>query len=259
MQIYVPPANWGDALLENIEVLLKDTASHLNRLFRTPFDGTICVRPSPPDEKFPRVLYRRSPDAPFVIWLTARNRQWSQFAYQFSHEFCHVLSDYENLKENPNNWFHEAICELASVFTLRRMAERWPTRPPCPNWADYAESLSIYWQYLLPPQAVQLPEGVPLQEWLSSHEDELRKNEYQREKNALVAYALLPIFESTPTGWNAIRKLPNSSGKLADYLVDWYLSVDHDNRNFVARLSDAFGYTIAPSKQKYYSYAPHEG
>ena len=64
---------------------------------------------------------------------SARDRKWAKFGYQFSHEFCHVLSNYENLKANPNNWFHEAICELASVFTLRRMAERWPTHPPYPQ------------------------------------------------------------------------------------------------------------------------------
>ena len=139
--------------------------------------------------------------------------EWSQFAYQFSHEFCHVLSNYENLKANPNNWFHEAICELASVFTLRRMAERWRTHPPYPNWADYvAAKLRDYSEKTLSRQEVQLPEGVTLQSWLSSQEESLRKGEYQREKNDLVAYALLPIFENTPEGWNAIRNFPTSSG-----------------------------------------------
>ena len=223
MQLHVQQADWGDARLNDIETLLNDTASHLNRLLRTPFQGTICVVPSPPGEP-PRARYREPPDAPFVIWLTARDLEWSQFAYQFSHEFCHVLSNYENLKANPNNWFHEAICELASVFTLRRMAERWRTHPPYPNWADYAAKLRDYSEKTLSRQEVQLPEGVTLQSWLSSQEESLRKDAYQREKNALVAYALLPIFESAPEGWNAIRKFPTSSGCLADYLVDWHYS-----------------------------------
>ena len=243
MQLRVLQADWGDARLDDIEILLKDVASHLNQLLRTPFDGTICVKPSPPEQP-PRALYRTSPDKPFVIWLTARNRRWHQFAYQFSHEFCHVLSGYENLEGNPNNWFHEAICELASVFTLRCMAKRWPTHPPYPNGASYAKVLEKYWQERLSRQEV-LPEGMTLQSWLVLHEEALRKDEYQREKNALVAYALLPIFETIPEGWNAIRNLPNSSGNLADYFVDWHSAVDPVDKAFVARLSNAFDYAIA--------------
>ena len=244
MQLHVQQADWGDARLNDIETLLNDTASHLNRLLRTPFQGTICVVPSPPGEP-PRARYREPPDAPFVIWLTARDLEWSQFAYQFSHEFCHVLSNYENLKANPNNWFHEAICELASVFTLRRMAERWQTNPTYPNWADYVAALRDYSEKRLSRQEVQLPEGVTLQTWLSSQEESLRKDEYQREKNDLVAYALLPIFENSLEGWNAIRNFPTSSGHLADYLLDWHSSADPEDKDFVARVSNTFDFTIS--------------
>ena len=243
MQLCVNPDDWGEALTIDIERVLKDTASHLNRLLRSPFEGIIYVEPSPPGRQ-PRALYRASSDRPFVIWLSARDRHWCQYAYQFSHEFCHVLSGHERLKGNPNNWFHEAICELASVFTLRRMAERWPDDPPYPHWADYAPAFEQYSQDLLSCPEAQLPEGVTLQAWLSSHEETLRGDRYQREKNALVAYALLPIFESYPTGWNAIQSLTDSSGYLKEYLVDWHSSVDTKDKPFVARLSNAFDYTI---------------
>ena len=244
MQFHVQQADWGDTRLNDIETLLKDTASHLDRLLRTPFQGTICVVPSPPGEP-PRALYRASPDNPFDIQLTARDRRWNQFAYQFLHEFCHVLSGFENLKDNPNNWFHEAICELASVFTLGRMAERWQTNPPCSNWAYYAQSLRDYSEERLSRQEVQLPRGVTLQTWLSSQEESLRKDVCQREKNDLVAYALLPIFEIAPEGWNAIQNFPTSSGHLADYLLDWHSSVDPEDKDFVARVSNTFDFTIS--------------
>ena len=243
MQLYVSKTDWGAAQPNDIEKLLKDTASHLNRLLRNPFEGIIYIKSFPPNED-PLTAYRRSSKNPFCIYLSVRDRDWCRFAYQFSHEFCHVLSDYERLKDNPNNWFHEAICELASVFTLRRMAERWLTDPPYPNWADYAKTLKRYLQDLLSPPEVQLPEGVTLQAWLSSHEETLRRDRYRRKKNALVAYVLLPIFESTPAGWNAIRSLPSSSGCLQEYFVDWHSSVDPENKTFVAHLSNVFGYTI---------------
>ena len=86
---------------------------------------------------------------------------------------------------------------------------------------------------------------MTLQSWLSSQEESLRKNGYQREKNDLVAYALLPIFEIAPEGWNAIRKFPTSSGCLADYFVDWHSSAEPEDKDFVARVSNAFDYTIS--------------
>lgn len=130
MNISVTPCGWGVVRTGDIEVLLLNTVSHLNGLLRDMFTGTIRVIPAPDTEPYPMIHYRSKPSQSFIIQLTSRGRHWAQFAYQFSHEFCHALSDYERLRDNPNNWFHEALCELASVFTLRRMAERWPTCPP---------------------------------------------------------------------------------------------------------------------------------
>ena len=160
-----------------------------------------------------------------------------------------MLSNFEKLEPKPNevkpnNWFHEAICELASVFTLRRMAKRPPTDPPCSGWDNYAADLQIYSQELLSRQEVCLPEDTTLQAWLSLHEKVLQKHRYCRNKNALVAYKLLSLFESYPAGWNAIQSLPDCSGSLEEYFVEWYSSVDTPDKEFVARLSNAFGYSI---------------
>jgi hypothetical protein len=158
----------------------------------------------------------------------------------FSHEFCHVVSDYERLGEGPSGWFHEAICDLASVFTLRRMAQRWPMEPPYPSWADYAVSLASYAQDYLSCEERQLPTGMSLSAWLLSEEEGLRKDRYQRDKNAVVAHSLLPIFESEPAGWNAIQRLPDSSAMLVDYLLEWHASVEPADRPFVKRILNAF-------------------
>ena len=105
MQISVLPCDWGEARPRDIEALLKDTASHLNRELRNPFNGIVNVKIAPPDVWTPRILFRPAPDEAFVIQLTAQNRRWSQFSYQFAHEFCHVLSGYQQLRDNPNNGF----------------------------------------------------------------------------------------------------------------------------------------------------------
>ena len=240
MKIVISPYGWGEALPVDVLKLLRDVAFPLNRSMRTPFTGAIVVVPAPHDDLIPRTHYRFVAGDPFFIQLTALGRKWDQFAYQFSHELCHVLSDYERLRENPNNWFHEAICELASVFTLRRMAERWLTDPPYPHWADYAESLASYVQERLLHKENQLPVGLTLSAWLLSEEESLRKDCNQREKNAVVSYSLLPLFENEPTGWNAIRNLPDSSAMLRDYLRQWCLQVDPRDRQFVNRIIQLF-------------------
>ena len=240
MKIEVEPHGWGDAIPSNIEALLTDVASHLNRLLVQPVAERIMVVPVSGAGAVPRTLYRYSTSGPITIQLTARDKRWAKFAYQFAHEFCHVLSDYERLGDNPNNWFHEALCELASVFTLRRMAERWPIMSPYPNWTDYAGALANYADDLLADENHQLPKGLTLATWLPMHEKELRQDPYLRDKNGIVAYQLLPLFEAYPSGWNAVRSLPNSTEPLSEYLADWHERVAPEDKPFVKRLIGAF-------------------
>ena len=240
LSIVVAEGDWGDAQPDNIERLLRDVASHFTGLIREPLTGIVTVAPTRSTDNHPITLYRPSPQSPFPIMLQARDRKWARFAYQFAHELCHVVSDYERLRGNPNGWFHEALCELASVFTLRRMAERWPTYPPYPNWANYTESLASYVQELLLCKEHQLPEGMTLFGWLLSEEESLRKNCELRDKNAVVAYSLLPIFESEPAGWNAIRRLPDSSAMFKDYLCDWHSQVESIDQSFLNRIIQLF-------------------
>ena len=233
LSFVVGEGDWGGTQPDNIVTLLKDVASHLTQLIREPFIGIIEVAPTKSLDDDPITLYRSSSEAPYQILLQARGKYWSQFAYQFAHELCHVLSNYERLRDNPNNWFHEALCELAAVFTLRRMAEHWRTNPPYPGRTDYAESLASYVGNRLSHEKHQLPTGTTLPAWLLSEEESLRQDRYQRAKNAVVAYSLLPIFESEPTGWNAIRSLPDSSAMFKEYLHDWHSQVESIDKPFV--------------------------
>ena len=159
---------------------------------------------------------------------------------QVAHEICHVLSGYERMRGSRNSWFHEVLCELASVFTLRRMAQGWPSSPPYPNWATYAAELSTYADKYLSREERRLPTTTTLSAWLLSEEDSLRQDCCQRDKNAVVAYTLLPIFESEPAGWNAIHRLPDSSAMFRDYLLDWHRLVEPADKPFVALVQRAF-------------------
>ncbi len=239
MTIDVEPHGWGDARPMDIKAVLDDAASHLHRLVDEPVTDHIRVVAVHGEDSQPMTHYRRSPEDPITIQLTPHGRLWAQFAYQFSHEFCHVLSRYERLRDNPNNWFHEALCELASVFTLRRMAEHWPEQPPYPNWAGYASALGNYADDLLTSANHKLPDGMTLAAWLLAHEEQLRRDPYLRDHNATVAYNLLPLFEAEPTGWSSVRRLPVSKGTLAQYLADWRRQVRPGDRPFVDRVMGA--------------------
>ena len=232
--ISVVASDWGEARQDDIRVLLEDAVSHIDRELRQPFAETVRVL-NLPQQRNPRAFYRHRGEGAFDVNLTARDRRWSRFAYQFAHEFCHVLSGHERLRDNPNNWFHEAVCETASLFVLRRMGERWPTHPPYSNWASYSASLTAYADACI--KRFRRNDPVePLNDWLSAHEDEMRADPYRRDRNAIVALRLLPTFEDQPHGWNAVARLPANDQRLGNYLEAWWTCVDGTDRSFVENI-----------------------
>ena len=86
LQISVLESDWGEADRNDIQVLLKDVASHIVRELRYPFNRTIRVV-NLPTQDTPRAFYRGLGDVAYKVNLTVKDRMWSQFAYQFAHEF----------------------------------------------------------------------------------------------------------------------------------------------------------------------------
>ena len=121
------------------------------------------------------------------------------------------------------------------------------------NWADYAASLASY--------TVRTPvasgHGSLLSDAISlllpSEEDNLREasirkpfgdfSESDRDKIAVFSHAMLPIFESQPAGWNSVRNVPVTKGRLSEYLADWYVQVEPIDKSFVERILGIFGWT----------------
>ena len=94
MLIEIEQCDWGDADTANIGALLADVAQHLNVLVDAPVAEHIKVVAAPRAQDYP-MTHLRNPrgEGPITIQLAARGRYWAQFAYQFAHEFCHVLSN----------------------------------------------------------------------------------------------------------------------------------------------------------------------
>ena len=249
MIISVSACDWGTIEPKTIQALLTDSSLQIDRYLRFPFQGDIAiVTSSSYGLNHPKTLVRNHPDDAITVLLNARDNYWCQFIYQFAHEYCHILSNYESLIDNPNNWFHESLCELASVFVLKGMAVKWLREPTIPGRESYAEAINTYVRDWMSREETHLSPGETLSEWVIYREPEFRREpltlEKQRLNQALIAYELLPIFETQPSGWNAITTLPTSESNLKEYLGEWHSNVDGYDKAFVTSISDAFGYQV---------------
>lgn len=236
--------------------MLEDAASQINRELRNPVAITINVRPAPPSRDWPQTLIEESTLDSCAIQLAVQDRLWNQYAYQFAHEFCHVMVSPISPRTGANSWLEEAICELASVFVLRRMAERWTIDPPYQNWSSYASHLADYAHNRLSAPQRTLPVELTLSEWLSTSESGLRQgprqqvseqwDTEQRDKMAVVAYALLPLFENNPAAWNSIQRLPAGPNSMTDsptrvYLRSWRAAADPRDQHVVDQVMQLLG------------------
>lgn len=198
-----------------------------------------------PNDPYPITLddHRRGRIA---IGLTPRGTYWAQFAYQFAHEFGHALAghsnDFEKIRgrdRGKNHWLEESLCEVASLFALRAMGEGWKTKPPYPNWKDYAPHLTRYAQERIDATRKSLKdESFPA--WFRANEVAMRENSTIREKNNIVAIQLLPLFEAEPAGWESLtwfrRGQSGGDATLTDHLTAWRAACPERLRGFVAGL-----------------------
>jgi hypothetical protein len=241
--VRVAADGWGDASAEDVTKVLESAGAALTSQIPGLRLPPIEVSRS---KTQPIVLYERGPAGEIRVQLNVEDRRWAQFAFQFGHEMGHIVCGYADYP-NPNKWFEETVCEAASLFVLGRMAEAWKTRPPYPNWKDYAEALRTYRDKRT--ASAKLPEGTTLAVWFRERETSLRKDGTQRDLNLTMAAAILPLFEESPESWGALRTLNSVRGDASrpfgEYLRDWSRSAPEKHRAFVARIADRFGVSIS--------------
>jgi len=243
MQIRVMPCDWGGAGVEDIGAVLRSAAAELLRY--TPGLLVIPISVQHRGQGYPETLPHRSVDGNIVIVLNAQGHHWAQFAYQFIHELCHVLSNHAQVLPSEERWFDEAVCEAASLFTLLGMARTWESSPPYPNWSDYAAGLRDYAHTALNEGHRRLRPGTDLAHWYEQQRGHLREDRYWREGTELVANQLLPLFMTEPSAWEAIKYL-NVGGteprpSFEAHLSAWYAASPVRLRQFVSRIASLFG------------------
>ncbi len=247
VDIRVEGDGWGSATREEVQTLLQAVADELVDGPNPVFAHTIVVTQG---GDAPVALFAPGPAGEHRIRVSAHDRTWAQYAYQFGHELCHVMAGHTAHAADPvgrrHQWFEEALCEAAGLYALRSMAARWRDDAPYPAWEDYAPVLAAYAERLLAEPHRQLPAGQSAAQWLNTHLHALRDDPYRRADNEVVANLLLQRFEASPEHWGALYALnrhePGQVRDLGDYLLQWREHAPAEHRAFVADLAGLLGF-----------------
>lgn len=193
----------------------------------------------------PITLFKRGPNGEIRVKLASEGTLWAQYSFQFAHELGHIVCRYDP-DEHSNKWFEESVCEMASLFVLRRMAVSWEKNPPFSHWADYRKSLKSYADDRLKKSA--LPPDQSLAAWYAERAEAFRKNATQRENNLVIAAALLPYFEEKPERWRAfwflnVEKMTPAHG-VEEYFAAWRKNCPEELRAVVTETAQRLGVTL---------------
>ena len=239
LQIEIRQDNWG-AGREDISAVCESAGRELVQFFPGRKLQPILVGQAAKGS--PITLYERGTNGEIRVLLNTRDTFWAQYAYQFGHELCHVLCNYREA-DNPQLWFEESLCETASLFVLRRMADTWKTDPPYHNWKSFAPAFDNYVDERLSNTAKL--EEQSFAEWYRNHRAELEKEGTNRALNQVVAVrVLLPLLQLKPQHWQALDFVNQWDPKLRptfpEYLQDWHDRVPEVHRSFVAAVAKKF-------------------
>lgn len=242
--IRVTDGGWGDAEPGEIETLLYSVAAEILTHFPGRRIDPVLVSHS---RQAPIVLYEKAPGGEYQVYLAAKDKRWAEFVYEFSHELCHIVANYEHHApphDAPHQWFEEAICETASLYTLRRFSATWGESPPRAKWAPYAPALHRYEEQMINEPHRRLQANTTLATWFRDNEPALRDNPELRDRNEVVANQLLPLLEQNPGDWEAIGFLnldvSDEATSFQDYLQRWYYRAPSQHKQFIRRTLGMF-------------------
>jgi hypothetical protein len=199
--------------------------------------------------KWPITHYKHENDQ-ILIGLNTNKLFWSQYSFQFAHEFCHALAQHTRDEQrrwhgvkHRNHWLEECFCETASLFVLRAMAKTWQSKPPYPNWKNYSASLADYAQKRIDEGNKFIPQDQSFADWFAKELPSLQEQPTQRDKNLAIAVRLLPLFENDPMGWEAMTALNVTTKQidipLVDHLDEWHSNAAAAHRSFVMKVTQS--------------------
>ena len=217
--LIIEKGNWGATSFRTVRAVLKSAFDVLLDVFGRLPDAPVHVARWSQD---PRVFYDYRP---YEIRISARDTYWCQYVYQFSHELCHVMTNFDRHREHKHKWFEESLCELASLFVLHRLATVWKEHPPAeiidavefaPHFRTYTDDTAAKYPRICSGDS---------QKWLSENIDSLEAYPYERKLNGTIAVLLLDRFIEDPSLWRDCGWLdhwdPSANVTFREYLDSW--------------------------------------
>lgn len=227
-EFFLLPGNWGKVNQKEIIILLDSIVNlfyeNLDINLITKKDVYVANSRNRPDPiKHGQIVKYAKYN---IIYLNACGQNWYSFTYDFSHELCHHILD-NNFYVQKFGWFEEAICALASIFVIDKMADMWRINPPCQNWKSYSNVLrSSLNNYL---NKTKYKHHNDFNQWLSRNIKILYQDRNKYRKTNVVAQMLWPFFKQQPTLWTTIQYMKNnnitSGMTFNDYLSIWEVNV----------------------------------
>ena len=225
VSITVDPNDWGGGDPLAIGVVLHEVAAELlSRSSRCQALAPIRVSRS---IGWPVTLFDRGPVGEYRIELSASGGAPGPYIYEFAHEFCHVMSNFERHRhagaKRSQQWFEEAVCEVASLYALKALASRWRRDAPSQELAAAAPGLMEIARRFQQERHRRLLPGTTLASWYRAVGSQLDSNAYDRDRNEIVANLMLPLFEENPDLWGAIAflNLDMHGTTFQQYLQSW--------------------------------------
>jgi hypothetical protein len=172
--------------------------------------------------------------APFAwIVVDIGPRDWSRLAYQFGHEFGHVVCNIWSPEGNSANpsaaaWLEEALAEAFSIRGLGLLADAWATNPPFPGDSAFADAIRQYRDQLVTRyETLAAEEGASadLTAWFHARRDALAGNGDITGPAGGAVTAILAEMTADPAGIEALGALsrwpPQRGLSVEDYLGLW--------------------------------------
>ena len=108
MNTIITPFNWGEAKVVYQQKVLGSVTEILDFYFEDTINEDVLVEHNA--DIGPIVLFERGPNNEYQVKLSAKDNAWDKHSYQFSHEYCHIRTNYMNGNQK-SKWFEETICE----------------------------------------------------------------------------------------------------------------------------------------------------
>jgi len=183
---------------------------------RNPFSQALAMDPQVPtlvvarhDEQ-PRTFYRDATREDRIqIRLNARGTDPGWIVFQFAHELCHVITNYDKIPPTSFQWLDECFCEVGSLFALQEVSKIWLNESDGdPTWIHYGKCLALYAETRISLPEHTLPSGTPFLPWLATKLPQLERDcGGSRETNTVIAKQLLPVFLADSSAWCAMRRM----------------------------------------------------